>query len=63
MAAVRLSRGDEETPVVGGVVVYGGAVVVVGAAVEAGWMGGTAAEESAVVGIPYIGPDIGTRLL
>ena len=43
--------------------VCGGAVVVVGAAVEAGWMGGTAEEESMVVGIPDIGSDIGTKLL
>jgi hypothetical protein len=57
MVVVRVSRGDEEPPVLGGTVVCGG-VVVVGAVVEVGMVG-----RMVVVGIPDIGPDIDTKLL
>ena len=39
MAMVRVSKGDEETPEVGGMVVMGGAMVVVGAVVDEGMAG------------------------
>ena len=55
MAMVRVSKGDEETPEVGGMVVMGGAVVDEGMAAG---IGGMVAEE-----LPDIGPNINTKLL